>query len=432
MLRQRKLFYANLCSRRPYYNTLGSVLDADCLAKIERFYPKPDYREILVHERGNSKRANQKTSSHSKQGPNYTTKKSEKISQGSGGGSNQNKKSDSLSISGDSKQSTMSPRSDASSTRTVPKAAHKPTSSSIPSSPLGAKRAPSSSPNSSQTKTPKQEPVDFPATTTYQDLGLTDHTGAYPCIYCSLTFMTMNELKAHCVEQHKTNKPFKCKFCVKCFRNSRQLLLHTFTHTGEKHYKCLYCPQMFRQPGHRNNHMRISHGDSLPYKCDQENCGVAFGTSLELTRHNKENHVVRTTRCRACAVNFGNHALYKQHQCPKKDRKLNCGACGEKFYRMADVLHHAKFCKYVDPAEVTCEKCGTTFPNAAKCSVHKTYLCTGEPVAQIKEEKMDDLLDKVKEEMVDFDEVCNDKEPSLCVDSQIADDSEVITIDEQS
>ena len=29
------------------YNTLGSGLDADCLAKIERFYPKPDYREIL-------------------------------------------------------------------------------------------------------------------------------------------------------------------------------------------------------------------------------------------------------------------------------------------------------------------------------------------------------------------------------------------------
>jgi hypothetical protein len=29
------------------YNTLGNVLDADCLAKIERFYPKPDYREIL-------------------------------------------------------------------------------------------------------------------------------------------------------------------------------------------------------------------------------------------------------------------------------------------------------------------------------------------------------------------------------------------------
>ena len=29
------------------YNTLGSVLDAECFAKIERFYPKPDYKEIL-------------------------------------------------------------------------------------------------------------------------------------------------------------------------------------------------------------------------------------------------------------------------------------------------------------------------------------------------------------------------------------------------
>ncbi|XP_063680574.1 zinc finger protein 85-like [Bolinopsis microptera] len=395
------------------YNTLGSGLDADCLAKIERFYPKPDYREILVHERGNSKRNTQKTT---KQVPGYTTKKNEKLGLGSTGGSN--KRSDS--ISGESKHSTTSPRSDVSSTRPVSKNVPKPTT--LPTSPVGTKRAPSS-PTASHMKAPKQEPVDFPATTTYQDLGLTDHTGAYPCIYCGLTFMTMNELKTHCVEQHKTNKPFRCKFCVKCFRNSRQLLLHTFTHTGEKHYSCLYCPQMFRQPGHKNNHMRISHGDSFPYKCDQnksrdqnmsrdqnksceeqEKCGAVFSTSLELTRHNKEKHVVRTTRCRACTVTFGNHTLYKEHQCPKKDRKLNCGACGEKFYRMADVLHHAKFCKYVDPTEVTCEKCGTTFPSAAKCSVHKTYLCTGEPIVPVKENKVGELLDKVKEEMVDYEE----------------------------
>ena len=182
--------------------------------------------------------------------------------------------------------------------------------------------------------------------------------------------------------------------------------------------------------------MRISHGDSFPYKCsqdksrgdqnksrdqdksrdqgksrdqdksggEQEKCGAEFSTSLELTRHNKEKHVVRTTRCRACTVTFGTHTLYKEHQCPKKDRKLNCGACGEKFYRMADVLHHAKFCKYVDPTEVTCEKCGTTFPNAAKCSVHKTYLCTGEPIVPVKENKIGELLGTVKEEMVDYEE----------------------------
>ena len=100
---------------------------------------------------------------------------------------------------------------------------------------------------------------------------------------------------------------------------------------------------------------------------------------------------------------------------------------------MADVLHHAKFCKYVDPAEVTCEKCGTTFPNAAKCSVHKTYLCTGEPIVQVKEEKMDDLLDKVKEEIVDYDEVCDIKSPTMVAGGSELSEvlPNVVTIDDQ-
>jgi hypothetical protein len=99
---------------------------------------------------------------------------------------------------------------------------------------------------------------------------------------------------------------------------------------------------------------------------------------------------------------------------------------------MADVLHHAKFCKYVDPAEVTCEKCGTKFVNAAKCSVHKTYLCTGELIAPVKEEKMDDLSVKIKEEIVDFDEVCNDKDPDISRQAEEPGEPQVINIDDQS
>ena len=96
---------------------------------------------------------------------------------------------------------------------------------------------------------------------------------------------------------------------------------------------------------------------------------------------------------------------------------------------MADVLHHAKFCKYIDPSEVVCEKCGTKFPNAAKCSVHKTYLCTGEPVAQAKEEEEDKMLGKVKEEMVDFDEVCDTS--SFCEQSETSDIPQVVNVDEE-
>ena len=39
----------------------------------------------------------------------------------------------------------------------------------------------------------------------------------------------------------------------------------------------------------------------------------------------------------------------ESHVCTMKNRekKFNCGACGEKFYRLANLVNHAKFCKLV-------------------------------------------------------------------------------------
>lgn len=109
-------------------------------------------------------------------------------------------------------------------------------------------------------------------------------------------------------------------------------------------------------------------------------------------------------------VHFESTNQFQDHECPKKQKRLNCGACGEKYYKMADVLHHSKFCKYIDPNDLQCEKCGTKFENSAKCSVHKTYLCTGEPV------KEGETVKEIKTEMEDFDHDIDVTEDSIVID----------------
>ena len=214
------------------------------------------------------------------------------------------------------------------------------------SSPYNVSTISSISPHNSTLNTqPSQLPAspDLSHVTTYKDLELTDPSGAYLCGHCSRTFGTVSEMTNHCLEIHGLKKPFTCKICSKCFHNSRDLLLHTFVHTGEKNYKCFHCSVKFRQPKHRNGHMQKMHGDYFPYKC--EHCGMPFQRRTSLTAHSREVHGPKKVTCTLCSAKFTTSAQLRDHICTRKERKMQCGACGEKFCRMADVLHHARFCR---------------------------------------------------------------------------------------
>ena len=168
-----------------------------------------------------------------------------------------------------------------------------------PSSHVSLKRSRSSSPSSSTCRVSR--PVED-TLTTYDDLGLRDEDGTYHCLFCTKVFITMNEMRAHCKEDHNS-KAFKCKICEGLFSNPRSLLMHTYTHTGEKPFKCTYCPLSFRQLSHRTGHIKKIHADDSPYPCEE--CSDRFASQNELNKHKKVSHVKRSDQnCHHCGKRY--------------------------------------------------------------------------------------------------------------------------------
>lgn len=45
---------------------------------------------------------------------------------------------------------------------------------------------------------------------------------------------------------HTGEKPYKCKYCIRAFAQSNDLIKHLRSHLGENVYRCELCPESFR------------------------------------------------------------------------------------------------------------------------------------------------------------------------------------------
>ena len=84
------------------------------------------------------------------------------------------------------------------------------------------------------------------------------------CYICKRYFDSVRETREH-LRSHSDNpqywKPYACDWpqCGKAFISGTDLTRHTLTHTGEKPFKCLYCSFKCARKGNLFVHMAGAH-----------------------------------------------------------------------------------------------------------------------------------------------------------------------------
>ena len=224
----------------------------------------------------------------------------------------------------------------------------------------------------------------------------------YKCNYCSRVFRDNYKLKRHLLI-HTGENPFLCYICQKGFNRRDRMQHHMMTHTGEKTFACDICDKGFARKDKLQRHI-LTHSDRL-YTCDV--CKKGFGSRYKLKEHVKKSHAESEEeeeeeeessdediplkqvvgKVHKLDGDEGTENLAAREVCLKtavvKIERLNevmvtpskksykCKKCNKEFQSKDSLKLHVRAHKNKKESPHKCSKCKKGFPTKGSLKIHK-------------------------------------------------------------
>ncbi|XP_072013941.1 uncharacterized protein [Amphiura filiformis] len=163
----------------------------------------------------------------------------------------------------------------------------------------------------------------------------------HECNLCGRIFRTSTLLRNH-HNTHTGTKPYKCEPCAKAFGTSGELSRHNkYIHTHEKPHKCPLCDYASVESSKIKRHMR-SHTGEKPYKCTL--CEYASTDNHKLKRHMRVHTGEKPYQCGECEQTFSQKSTLKEHMWKHTGNRPahKCNHCETSFGRLADMKTHIR------------------------------------------------------------------------------------------